>query len=361
MKKFISILVAVMLVASVVVTASAYTVWPSDDPAIEVLAKTSDEALAEYAAEFGEVAETNKYYFQMPDGVHGMRGAEGNVANTWFNEYTQGAGVYWWGSAPAACEAWAGYQSLVEKEEENIFYANVPKAVVAFIWNNGIDGTMDEEYPLYFLAAQTVDVACEYPDPGEYTTMPEGADSFDECIFIVNPDEISINPLSNKQTCGGTWYFYYGDGCYGMYAKGSGKDVCCNPDHFKDADTSGEHIGFQPAIVEPTEEPTEEPTDAPTDAPTEAPTEEPTVPTVPIEDPTEPAPTYIRGDYDNDGIVGIMDATRVQRILADLETRPEEAFLIAVDADGDGILGIMDATRIQRVLAGLCDWDGNIL
>ncbi len=60
-------------------------------------------------------------------------------------------------------------------------------------------------------------------------------------------------------------------------------------------------------------------------------------------------------DYDGDGDVTIMDATRSQRILAELDERPDEDFLIEVDADLDGELTVMDATRIQRVIAGLCD------
>ncbi len=257
LKVSVSLLLTVILIISTVVTVSAYTVWPSSDSRIEVLAKTSDEALAEYEAANGVEVPTNRYYFQMPDGVHGMRGKNGNVASSWYNAYTQGAGVYWWGFAPAACEAWTGYQAMTDDAAQHIYYVNMPKQTVAFVWNNGIDGTMDEEYPLYYLTAHTVDVPSEYPDPGEYTTMPEGADSFDECIFIVDPDAITINPLSNRQTCGGTWYFYYGDGCYGKYAKGSGKDKCCNPDHYYDADVSGEHIGFLPTIDEPTDAPPE--------------------------------------------------------------------------------------------------------
>lgn len=66
----------------------------------------------------------------------------------------------------------------------------------------------------------------------------------------------------------------------------------------------------------------------------------------------------LRGDYDNDDEVTIMDATRAQRILAGLEDRPDDAILAAIDADGDKELTIMDATRIQRVLASLCDWEG---
>ena len=363
MKKFISILLAVMLVASVVVSASAYSIWPIDpeldpDGIITVDPKTAAEMIAAYEAEYGTTVETNRYYFQMPDGKLGMRGVEGNVASSWFNDYTLGAGVYWWGSAPAACEAWAGYQSEVEKADEHIYYADVPTQVVAFIWNNGIDGTMDEEYPLYYLAAQTVDVACEYPDPGEYTTMPEGADSFDHCIFIVNPDEVSINPLSLKQTCGGTWYFYYDNGCYGEYATDSDNFVsveanCCNPDHH---DAAGNHVGYVPS-EDPTSAPvTDEPTTAPvTDEPTTAPvTEEPT--TAPVTE--EPAPQVLRGDYDEDNSITIMDATRAQNIIAELMDRPAADFLKAVDADGDGDLTIMDATRVQNVIAELMNMDG---
>ena len=74
--------------------------------------------------------------------------------------------------------------------------------------------------------------------------------------------------------------------------------------------------------------------------------------------PGEYEPDVIRGDYDMDGEVTILDATRAQRIIADLDERPDEAFLFEVDADGDGELTILDATRIQRVIADLCDWDG---
>lgn len=69
----------------------------------------------------------------------------------------------------------------------------------------------------------------------------------------------------------------------------------------------------------------------------------------------------LRGDYDEDGEITIMDATRVQNIIAELVARPDEAFLVSIDADGDGELTILDATRIQRVIAELCDWGGSEL
>lgn len=58
--------------------------------------------------------------------------------------------------------------------------------------------------------------------------------------------------------------------------------------------------------------------------------------------------TYIRGDADGDGTVTILDATVIQRKLAELSIlRFDE---IAADVDGDG-LNILDATAIQRYLA----------
>ena len=67
------------------------------------------------------------------------------------------------------------------------------------------------------------------------------------------------------------------------------------------------------------------------------------------------------GDSNGDGSVTVMDATRAQRIVAELEERPDEDFLCEIDADDDGELTVLDATRIQRVIADLCDWDGYIM
>lgn len=341
MKKIISILLAVMLVASLAVTASAYTVWEPGVP-------TSDEAVAAYEEANATTVETRTYYLQMPNGNVGPVATsdvfyevketdpdtgeqrvvetvlvcrEGEHAPSWYNDYTQGAGVYWWGSAPASCETvgWAGYRALVEDENQSIYKVNMPKAVVAFVWNNGVDGGMDPNEPIYYMAAQTSDVASEYPDPGEYASMPEGADSFDNCIFIVNPDSVDVNALSHKMTCGGTWYFYYGNGCYGSYGEDSTnftsvEENCVNPDHFVD----GVHVGYH----------------------------------------EEGGKEYLRGDYDQDEKITIMDATRAQNILAKLYVEEDEDMLVGVDADGDGKLSIMDATRIQNVLAKIKNMDG---
>ena len=68
-----------------------------------------------------------------------------------------------------------------------------------------------------------------------------------------------------------------------------------------------------------------------------------------------------RGDYDDDHEITIMDATRVQNLVAETVQKPSPAFLKAIDADGDGVLTVMDATRIQNVIAYLMNMEGEYL
>ena len=72
------------------------------------------------------------------------------------------------------------------------------------------------------------------------------------------------------------------------------------------------------------------------------------------------------GDADGDGALSILDATRIQRVLVDLESEPHELYEqldqsdfvhgypigCVSDYDRDGSLTILDATKIQRGIAG---------
>ena len=97
----------------------------------------------------------------------------------------------------------------------------------------------------------------------------------------------------------------------------------------------------------------------------QAPTE-PTTPTEATEPPTNPPATEppatqptqptegaekLLGDVDEDGEVTILDATAIQRKLADLPNKSYNEAL--ADCDGDNDIAILDATAIQRFLAGL--------
>ncbi len=63
------------------------------------------------------------------------------------------------------------------------------------------------------------------------------------------------------------------------------------------------------------------------------------------------------GDADGDMRVTILDATKIQRGIADLDSR-NSIVATGADADGDGNMTVLDATRIQRFIADLCALDG---
>ena len=63
-------------------------------------------------------------------------------------------------------------------------------------------------------------------------------------------------------------------------------------------------------------------------------------------------PKMLIGDVNGDGNINIMDATEIQRHIAQLSTIPEDR-LSCADANKDGQVNIMDATQIQRFIAQL--------
>ncbi len=91
----------------------------------------------------------------------------------------------------------------------------------------------------------------------------------------------------------------------------------------------------------------------PTPKPTVAPTTEPTteLTTEPTSAPTVvPGATYVIGDADGNGEVNVLDATLIQKFVADIVDTIDE---VAAEIDKDGAVTVMDATAIQRFLAEL--------
>ncbi|MBQ8057451.1 MAG: dockerin type I repeat-containing protein [Ruminococcus sp.] len=334
MKRIISILLAVMLVASCAVVASAYG-WQDPD------CLTVDQALEQWALDNGvDMPETYRYYFLMPNGSNGELGDDetlesfGKYAPTWYIPMADGtpatstAGIYWWDSKVADPAAWIGYLPSGKEEcDADIYYADVPVAATTIIWNNAVDGGMDANDPIYFCAAQSINIPSEYYDPGESPLLPDGTDNFNNMIFVIDPDLISINELSLKQTCGGEWHYYYGNGCYGLTKDGN-ETNCLRDDHF---DADGNHVGKQ--------------------TPSEIPTTPSEIPTTPSEIPSTPDDVVL-GDVDGDGEMSIMDATELQLLIAGIKEWTDAAKAVA-DVDGDGDISILDATEIQLLIAGL--------
>ena len=69
-------------------------------------------------------------------------------------------------------------------------------------------------------------------------------------------------------------------------------------------------------------------------------------------------PDVMLGDVDNDGVVSVLDATRIQKYKASI-IKENEIILSAADVDGDGFVTVMDATRIQKFKAQIMNLDGS--
>ena len=68
--------------------------------------------------------------------------------------------------------------------------------------------------------------------------------------------------------------------------------------------------------------------------------------------PTEPVVvTFLLGDADGDNEVTILDATKIQRVLASLETDDDGMVALRGSVDGETPLNILHATKIQRFIA----------
>ena len=389
MKKVISLLlVAALLTAALAVSFNAVSVSDVEDgvPVVQSVSEGIAAYEAENEMEPGSL-KTQRIYFMMPNGKNGPVATDdvyvhyddeldpdtgevitpahdelvlrkGDKSPSWYNDFNildgkHYAGIYWWGGPAEKDGYWVGYRMDIEDYDQGIYYADVPydvddpsASVAVAIFNNGVDGGMDSTKPIYDKAAQTADTNVEGAFIGDYDSLEYGSPdpwSFNNCIYVVNPDRFSINKISRRQECGADWYVYYGNGCYGKeYQEGVGEDseypdgtpgwsdnvadMCMNPDHFKD----GVHVGYQPPVDDPTEP-------APTEAPTQAP-------------PTEPA--ELLGDVDGDGTVTINDAVLIQRADVGIITATADMTRRG-DVDGDGQLTIFDATFIQRFLADI--------
>ncbi len=217
----------------------------ADAEAHGTVGKLGDDNSGEYNPPEG--VETNRYYFYMPD--------------EWYNEYTDTAGVYWWDGTDACGGIdglgkdvkWPGYKAKAS-EEDNIFYVDCPKDVPIILWNNYVDGGEDTEEYIYLKSEQTVDIMVEYYSEGDSELYDENGDgnffaymeesfcgdksalgeyadnffieedngygisfTFDNMIYVIDPDWSYSSVYCGKVINEGEWYFYYGNGEYGTY------------------------------------------------------------------------------------------------------------------------------------------------
>ena len=317
MKKIISILLAVMLVVSLtVVSSGAVSYSYSDSYTVDANTPTCEEAILACG---GSGVPTQKIYFQLP------KEDPSNDSTIWtshFNSTDLGLDycqvcAYWWGGIGSKWPdgtgvQWVGYKTKLVDADNRIYEATLPAdgGTPMMIWDNGVNGGMDDTKEIFNYARQIADVNIEGAEEGDYDTLPEGSpnpENMDNCIAIVDldPANATENPLTHFLNYGSNWYVYYGNGCYGYYPTTSPNyhgrlSSCINPEH------------------------------------------------------NHPKP----GDVNNDKSVDIFDVITIQKHLAEVETI-DKSLIDAADVDEDGYVSIIDATRIQRYLAKICNIDGS--
>lgn len=109
---------------------------------------------------------------------------------------------------------------------DNIYFIDVPQDVHRIEFNNGIDiGAViyddngNKTYKNYGKVCQTKLIKLPYSN-GEYTYCPDGLDSFDNMIFVVNQDDAIDDPSSGEIKYIGEWKYLHQDGSID-YTKGT--------------------------------------------------------------------------------------------------------------------------------------------
>ena len=250
-KKLISIILSCVLVASLAVVG-----------VVSVSAAIDNDG--RYVPSEG-VTETHRIYFFMPESWKSEK----------FN--ASDAGAYWWNGADA-CESkdgtskgapWPGYKMQVYDADANLFYVDLPADAPNIIFNNYLNGgekTTDKSGNVTYqfskeqfeAAAQTKDMTCQFYSAGDddyYDNMLDGefwtkaeeavvgndksflgnfkdnffietenelgiSMTFDNMIFVIDPENYDLNELSGKLSYGGNFYFLYGKNADGKYEYG---------------------------------------------------------------------------------------------------------------------------------------------
>ncbi|MDD6645462.1 MAG: Ig-like domain-containing protein [Oscillospiraceae bacterium] len=164
--------------------------------------------------------ECNRYFFQMPRDVVDK---DGKVQN-WYTFNNATATCYWW-DGEYACESWQKSYQMKASGLDDIYYIDVPSNVGTIIFSNGIDGGPapaegEEAGPNWGKNCQTVNIGAEYYEPTENPNYPEGTESFNNMIYIVDVNNVTLNELSLAPTCGGEWRYLHADGSID-YTKGT--------------------------------------------------------------------------------------------------------------------------------------------
>ena len=346
-KKLISILLSIAMVLSVAVVgiSGVYAAIDSDGRYVP-----------------SEGTATNRLYFVMPE--------------SWKNEKfgADSAGIFWWNGSDACVSnggssqavPWPGYKMQVYDADANIFYIDIPSVVPAIIFNNCLNGGEREEdaetgkvtfefgEEQFKAAMQTKDVCCQYYSAGDddyYDNMLDGefwnkaqeafegndktflgnfkdnffidtdfdlgiSMTFDNMIFVIDPENYDVNELSGRVSYGGEFYFLYGKNADGKYEYGG------LPNYEMAKENGVVSVLDKSVFPNPTVQP------------------------------TDPFNGMIYGDVNNDGLITIVDATIVQKYIVNVAQLDNVNQKLA-DVDVDGVITVKDATAVQKYIVNV--------
>ena len=189
---------------------------------------------------------TRKYRFYMPDEWRNDRNDnyDGNSLDSCC------PCVYWWSTSynsdnymGNSTKGWPGFRILEQDPADpHIFVCDIPEDAVKIIFNNSVDGGQTPvDNPNYGYNYQTYDIPTSYTDPEDddyrfYTTTkdgqaitPENPMTFEDMIYVIDPNNTTISDLSEAPMVHGEWLYYYGDGKYGVTPE-QGDEVLANGD-----------------------------------------------------------------------------------------------------------------------------------
>jgi|GEM_PF-768445 len=273
-KKLISILLVVVIIISVAITGISSS-FAADAP-------PNPNRLPEYTPSAG--VETRNVMFAMPGF---WTGSEGSADRETWEKYGSTAGLYWWGGednpdeAPAAAgHGWPGWKMKKNPYIPNLYSTAMSKSAPNAIFSNFVDGGMDNSYPEYNADKHTKDLQIDWFGQGDSDYYPKEfwdylydnyydaflenfvysikdfgdyADNFffdeyddaiyqyiDDMVFVVDYNQMNmqISPVSGKGGYSGAFYFYYGNGEFGIWPT---KELCVKQEGLS-VDESGKVI-----------------------------------------------------------------------------------------------------------------------
>lgn len=203
----------------------------------------------------------------------------GSWSNGIWNYYGGNVGLYWWGGQdnpddyPTAYgHGWPGWKMKRSADIPNLYSTYVSIQAPNYIFSNFIDGGNDKSYPEYYASNQTADLQIEYFGQGDSDYYPKefwdylydnyyddfSVDSnyqikkfgdyaanffynkwddsiyqhIDNMVFVVdcNSSRARISPVSDKIGYDGAFYFYYGNGEFGIWPT---REMCIEKEEIK--------------------------------------------------------------------------------------------------------------------------------